>query len=232
MVALEDLLEARFGEVDPVGTAKHEIYRLYQANKDLELFLNTFFVLAKKAKLDDNQTLDLLYEKLSDKFKSVFVTKKRQTNLRDLIRKLRSMDASMKVINQQKQPSNLAINTVKPASTSKLAYQQASQSTPITTSLASTPFTATGSHPGPMDLSSAGKQRSLMTEEKERQNKLGLCRYCGQPGHIAHNHSDSATLLAKRQAAGIYEITMAPLATLSPLSENASSPSIVGLGDH
>ena len=99
MVALEDLLEARFGEIDPVGTAKHEIYRLYQANKDLEVFLNTFLVLAKKAKLDDNQTLDLLYKKLSDKFKSLLVTKKRQTNLADLIKKLRSMDASMKVIN-------------------------------------------------------------------------------------------------------------------------------------
>ena len=55
--ALEDLLETRFGDVDPVGTAKHELYRLYQANKYLEVFLNTFLVLAKKAKLDDWQTL-------------------------------------------------------------------------------------------------------------------------------------------------------------------------------
>lgn len=50
VAALEQLLETRFGEVDPVGTAKHELYRLYQANKDLEVFLNTFLVLAKKAK--------------------------------------------------------------------------------------------------------------------------------------------------------------------------------------
>ena len=85
---MEDLLETRFGDVDPVGTAKHELYRLYQANKDLEVFLNTFLVLAKKAKLDDLQTLDLLYEKLSDEFKTLLVTKKKQTNLADLIKKL------------------------------------------------------------------------------------------------------------------------------------------------
>ena len=106
VAALENLLEARFGEVDPVGTVKHEMYRLYQANKDLEVFLNTFLVLAKKAKFDEQQTLDLLYEKLSDEFKNLLVTKKRQTNFDDLVKKLRGMDASMKVINQRKRPSN------------------------------------------------------------------------------------------------------------------------------
>ena len=31
-----------FGKIDPVGIAKHKLYRLYQTNKDLEVFLNTF----------------------------------------------------------------------------------------------------------------------------------------------------------------------------------------------
>ena len=66
------------------------------------MFLNTFLVLAKKAKLDDLQTLDLLYKKLSDEFKTLLVTKKKQTNLADLIKKLQSMDASMKIISQRK----------------------------------------------------------------------------------------------------------------------------------
>ena len=125
VAALEDLLKARFGEVDPVGTAKHEMYRLYQANKVLEVFLNTFLVLAKKAKLNDNQTLDLLYEKLSDKFKSLFVTKKRQTNLGDLIKKLHSMNASMKVISQRKRPAASAANTAN----NKLAFISSSKPT-------------------------------------------------------------------------------------------------------
>ena len=74
------------------------------------MFLNTFSVLVKKAKLDDSHTLDLLYEKLSDEFKNLLVTKKKQTNLDDLIKKLCSMDASIKIINQQKQ-STSTVNT-------------------------------------------------------------------------------------------------------------------------
>ena len=77
-----------------------------------------------------------------------------------------------------------------------------------------------------MDLSSADKRGPLTAEKKKRQNKLGLCRYCGQPDHIARDHSDSAMLLAKRQAAGIHEMTISP----AP-SENVSSPSTVALGD-
>ena len=106
--ALVDLLETRFGDVDPVGTAKHELYKQYQTNKNLEVFLNTFFVLAKKAKIDDQQTLDLLFKRLNNKFKSLLVTKKKQTNLDNLIKKLRSMDASMKIISQQKRSTNIA----------------------------------------------------------------------------------------------------------------------------
>ena len=239
VAALEDLLEARFGEVDPVGTAKHELYRLYQANKDLEVFLNTFLVLAKKAKLDDDQTLDLLYEKLSNEFKNLLVTMEKQTNLTDLIRKLQNMDANIKIISQRKRP---APNTNgKPFTSSKLAYQQTPRSTPTTvTTTTSAPSTASGTHAGPMDVLLVGKRGPLSEEEKERRNKLGLCRYCGQPGHIARDHSDLATLLAKRRTAGINEMTISSTllslislsSTSASLLENASSPSTVALGDH
>lgn len=36
------VLKTCFGKVDPVGTAKHELYQLYQTNKVLKMFLNTF----------------------------------------------------------------------------------------------------------------------------------------------------------------------------------------------
>ena len=62
IATLEALLKTQFSDVDPVGTAKHKLCRLYQVNRDLKMFLNTFFVLAKKTKLDDSQTMDLLYK--------------------------------------------------------------------------------------------------------------------------------------------------------------------------
>ena len=64
-----EVLKTRFGEVNLVDTAKHELYQLYQINKDLEVFLNTFLQLSKKVKIDDSQALDMLYKKLSDELK-------------------------------------------------------------------------------------------------------------------------------------------------------------------
>ena len=42
------------------------------------MLLNTFLVLAQKAKFDDQHTLDLLYEKLRDEFKGLLVTMEEQ----------------------------------------------------------------------------------------------------------------------------------------------------------
>lgn len=38
----KDLLNIRFGEINPIEMAKHKLYHFYQYNKDLKVFLNTF----------------------------------------------------------------------------------------------------------------------------------------------------------------------------------------------
>ena len=96
-----EVLKTRFGEVNPVDMAKHELYLLYQTNKDLEVFLNTFLLLSKKAKIDDFQALDMLYKKLSDEFKDQLVTVRKAKYLNDLILLLCNMDANMKKISKQ-----------------------------------------------------------------------------------------------------------------------------------
>ena len=68
------VLKTCFGKVNLVDTATHELYPLYQINKDLGVFLNTFLRLFKKAKIDNSQALDMLYEKLSDEFNERLVT--------------------------------------------------------------------------------------------------------------------------------------------------------------
>ena len=70
---------------------------------------------------------------------------------------------------------------------------------------AQTVYKSTGTHSGPMDASFTG-QRGPLAAEKERRKKLGLCRYCGQPGHIAKDHNDANTLQAKRRAAGLSKL--------------------------
>ena len=46
--------------------------------------------------------------------------------------------------------------------------------------------TASGTHPGPMDLS-ANRGQKLPTDERERRIRLGLCLYCGGIGHMANS---------------------------------------------
>ena len=83
-----------------MSMAKQELYRLYQTNKDLEVFLNTFLQLSKKAKIDDSQALDMLYKKLSNEFKVWLFTVSKVENFNDLILMLHDMNANMKKISK------------------------------------------------------------------------------------------------------------------------------------
>ena len=225
---LMDFLEIRFGEVDPTGTAKHELYRLYQTNKDLEVFLNTFLRLQKRAKVDESQALDMLSEKLSDEFKDRLVTVKKPSSLNELITTLRDIDANVKRISKQ---SHLRAKWANPVTSATKPPFKTANSTPVkpTTSVTVTApalSTATGTHPGPMDVSTAVRKGPISQEEKDRRNRLGLCRYCGEPGHIAIDHKDPTLLASKRQAAGITNNSMALVPyTPPPATERESSPS-------
>ena len=48
------------------------------------------------------------------------------------------------------------------------------------------PTTATGTHPGPMDLSAA--RRTVSPEERGRRIAEGLCFYCAGTGHQARSY--------------------------------------------
>ena len=56
-----------------------------------------------------------------------------------------------------------------------------------------------------------------MQEKKDRRNNLGLCRYCGEPGHITIDHRNSALLATKRQAAGAFMGNSMALVPYKPL---------------
>lgn len=73
------------------------------------------------------------------------------------------------------------------------------QSTPVAPRPApKTPSTATGTHPGPMDLSASRKK--LTPEEKSRRMAEGLCLYCGGSGHMARECPNRRPLRAAATA--------------------------------
>ena len=58
------------------------------------MFLNTFL------RLDNSQALDMLYEKLSNKFKNLLVIVKKAKNLNEMIVLLCNIDANIKKISK------------------------------------------------------------------------------------------------------------------------------------
>ena len=197
-----EILKTCFGKVDLVDMAKHELYRLYQTNKDLKVFLNTFLGLFKKAKIDDSQALDMLYKKFSDEFKDRLGTVRKAENLNDLILLLRNMDVNMKKISKQSQlcvkPNASNFPATKPPFKS---YNSAptKPSTAVRVAVVfPAPSTATRTHPGPMDVSNVIRRGPIAQEQKDRHNNLGLCHYCGKPGYIAIDHRNPALLATKR----------------------------------
>lgn len=83
-----------FDKVDPINIAKHEFYKLCQANKDLELFLNTFFYLQNNAYINDKQVLDHFYKKCSNKVKAHLISFERKDNLSVLVNFLQNIDSN------------------------------------------------------------------------------------------------------------------------------------------
>ena len=210
--------------------AKHKLYRLYQTNKDLEVFLNTFLQLSKKAKIDDSQAFDMLYKKLSNEFKDGLVTVSKAENLNDLLLLLRDIDANIKKISKQSQlrvkPNASNFPTTKPLFKS---YNSAptKPSTIVGVAVVSpVPSTAIGTHPGSINVSNVIKRGPILQEEKDRRNNLGLYHYCGKPTHIAIDHRNPVWLATKRQAEGAFTGNSMALVPYKPLSVEEKETSL------
>ena len=161
-----EVLKTRFSKVNPVGMAKYKLYRLYQTNKELEVFLNTFLRLSKKAKIDDSQILDMLYEKSSNEFKDWLVTVRKVEKFNDLILLLCNIDANMKKISKKSQlcakPNTSNFLTTKPLFKS---YNLAPTKPSTTIGVAvvyPVPSTTFGTYSGPMDVSNIIRQELIL----------------------------------------------------------------------
>lgn len=153
------------------------------------MFLNTFLRISKKAKIDNFQVLDILYKKLSDKFKNQLVTVKKVENLNNLILLLRNIDANIKKISKQSQlrakPNASNFSTIKPPFKSyNSAFTKLSIAIRVVVTSPVLSIT-TRTYPSPMDMSNVIKKRLILQEEKDRCNSLGLYYYSDKSKHIA-----------------------------------------------
>lgn len=220
-----EVLKSAYADADPRGTARRALIALHQTNKKFESFWAEFHRLSKTAGMNDETTLEYLKDRLSTEIKSQLINvDDTGMDLTTFVKKVQNISTNLDIFGGKSNTNctNQTFNT----NGSKQWYKQTSSAptVPTITSTVSSPSTrATGTHAGPMDLSFAGRRGLLTPKEKDRRNRLNLCRYCGQAGHIAKDHHDSIVLQAKRRAAGIHELAISSL--------NVSSPSIVAPGD-
>ena len=214
------ILRQSLGDIDPVRTALTKLYACRQTNRPLEAFVSEFQQLAATARADDRTKRELFAQSLSFELKDrlagildqpedfasyLAMTMKLDLQMREAAKGNRSLRTST----VQATASNRATTT-----TQKPSVSTAPQPTVTVPPVART--TATGTHPGPMDLSLG--VRRLTAAEKDRRRALGLCHYCGEPGHQAKVCPHS-----KNNQLQIHESTSRSL-PMSPLSLLPSSP--------
>ena len=185
------------------------------------MFFNTFLRLSNKAKIDDSQALDILYEKLSDEFKDRLIIIKKIENLNNLILFLHIIDTNMKKINKQSQlriksnASNfLAIKpsfkSFKSASTELFTIVRRAVISLISN-------TVTKTHRGPMNVTIMIRQRLILQKEKNRRNKINLYYYYNKLEFIAIDHRNPTLLATQRQVAGVFIGNLITLVLYKPL---------------
>ena len=231
-----NVLKLAYANADPKNTAQRSLISLYQTNKRFKQFWAEFHRLTQKAGMDLETTLEYLKDCLSNEIKNWLVNiNNTHIDLATFVKVVQGISTKLEILGKNWINANLNTNCTN--NVTKPLYHQLTNriafipfTTITTTTLLSS--TAIGTHSGPIDMSYADKQKPLTVEKKKRQNKLGLCRYCGQPGHMAKDHNNTSTLQAKRHAAGIHAMAIASWSPKNMSSlENMSSLSIVALRD-
>ena len=165
------------------------MHNLKQANRDFSTYLAEFLRIAPDTEYDDNTKLAALREGLSHELRMTLMNIMDKPDTFDeyvtLLQKIDSKQQAEK--HRVKSYTPRTVNTPRVNTgnnTSFASIVRSSSINPPSVPATQPVTTMTGTHPGPMDLSS-GRFQKLSQEEKDRRTREGLCQYCGGAGHIA-----------------------------------------------
>ena len=186
--ALIAKLEAAFGDPDRVATAEGKIMTVKQGNKDFSTFFAEFSKYAADLEWNDTAKRSVMRSALCYELKVDLIAQDEPADFDEWLALLQRLDNKRRRITVETRSA--------PRSSSSSSYHSAASRNPLpttsrTTATPRTPATnsrtptttATGTAPGPMDLSSG--KRKLTPEEKKIQIEEGRCLYCGGLGHMA-----------------------------------------------
>ena len=178
--ALLHILEAAFGDPDRAATAARKINTLRQANRDFATYYAEFARYAADLDWNESAKLAALRHGLSSELKMDMIPLTEEpTTIAQLVTVCQRLDNRRRALQQEgrtRGPMTPASRTTTTTTTTPRTVTPAASSP-------SALSTATGTQPGPMDLSA--NRRRLSPEERQRRMTEGRCLYCGGLGHMA-----------------------------------------------
>ena len=173
-------LKAAFDDPDARATAERKLRTLKQGTRDCSTYHAEFAPLATQLRLDHPTRISWFKHGLTYEVSKMMITQPVTEDFNIYVQQAIKVDNALRALNQTRGPT----------------YQTQTQTQNQTSR---TPTTASGTAPGPMDLSATTRraqgpqgpryqsfQRSpVSAEEKQRRRQNNLCMYCGSPGHWA-----------------------------------------------
>ena len=189
-----------FGDSDEPGSPSRELEELKQGSRDFSWYYADFTRLAAILGIDDRVKRYALERGLSHE---VIASLCHQDPPGD-----ETFDAYVDCLKRMDE----RIRRLKAlSSSSSSAKPQNPRPAPRTPASTPSGSTASGTHPGPMDLS-ANRGQELPTDERERRIRLGLCLYCGRTGYMANS-------CAKKNAYGTLRAAAATSTVAAPAAD-------------
>jgi hypothetical protein len=165
---LLNVLDIAFGDPDQTATAERKLETLKQANKEFAVYYAEFQRYAADVDWNEAAKRSALLRGLNNEIKdALMLIDNIPTGFNDFVTSVQRLDNRIRARAAEKQ-GRTAPRVTNPAPRP-----------------APTPSTSSGTHPGPMDLSSY--RRTLPIEERRKRIAEGRCLYCGGFGHVARD---------------------------------------------
>ena len=191
LAELIGILETTFGDPDRVAIAERKLRSLRQANWDFSTYYAEFIRYAADTNWNEAAKRLQLEEGLCHELKNDLIVRDESELFADFVTLLQKLDQKRRRLTASAQGRKAASTTQTASaththtSTGAYTYAHSYTHTPTATKTTATATTASGVHPGPMNLS-AGRKK-LTPEERARRLAEGRCLYCSGVGHVARD---------------------------------------------
>ena len=173
--SLVDLLDLAFGDQDKAATAKRELLRLKQRDREFSQYYAEFQRYVADVKWNVEAQLDALRNGLSNELKDSLQHTEIPEDLVEFVKLCSKRDSQIRARTDERKSGRWEGGYKKPDPTTNTT--SAPETAPA--------GTVAGYHGhAPMDLS-AVKGRKITPEERKRRREGGLCMYCGDSRHFA-----------------------------------------------